>query len=196
MSRKSDDTRARILDATLDLLAAGAPERTRMADVAKAAGISRQALYLHYPNRADLLVAATKRLDARADIDASLAESRAAATGEARLDAFVRAWGGHVPVIYPVGRALMAMQATDAEARAAWEDRMAAVRHGCAAAVSALARDGALRPGLDERRATDLLAGILSVPLWEHLTRTCGWSQGDYLTEIRRLARAALMASP
>jgi hypothetical protein len=67
---------------------------------------------------------------------------------------------------------------------------------GHAAAVATRARDGALTPGLDEARATDLPAGILPVPLWEHLTRGCGWSQGDYLTEIRPLARTALMASP
>jgi AcrR family transcriptional regulator len=114
----------------------GTPERTRMSDIAKAAGLSRQAVYLHFPNRADLLISATKHLDEKVGIDASLAESRAAATGAERLSAFIRAWAGHLPVIYPVGRALMAMMDTDAEARAAWENRMAAVRHGCAAAVS------------------------------------------------------------
>lgn len=196
MSRKTEATRERILQATLDLLASGSPERTRMSDIARAAGISRQALYLHFPNRADLLIAATKHLDAQVNIDASLARSRAAETGEARLSAFIRAWGAHIPVIYPVGRALMAMQETDAEARAAWGDRMAAVRHGCAAAVSALMRDGALRDDLSEETATDLLAGILSVRMWEHLTRECGWSQDLYLGEIDRLSRAALLTNP
>lgn len=194
MSRKTRDTRTHILDTTLDLLASGSPERTRMSDIARAAGLSRQAVYLHFPNRADLLIAATKHLDQKVDIDASLAESRAARTGQDRLAAFIRAWGGHIPVIFPVGRALMAMQAHDAEARAAWADRMAAVRHGCRAAVAALARDGALRPGLTEERATDLLAGLVSVPLWEHLTRDCGWSQDDYLAEILRISRASLLA--
>jgi AcrR family transcriptional regulator len=193
MSRKSEDTRARILDVTLNLLESGVPQRTRMSDIAKAAGLSRQAVYLHFPNRAELLIAATKHLDEKVDVDARLAESRAA-TGADRLPAFIRAWGGHIPVIYPVGRALMAMMDTDAEARAAWEDRMAAVRHGCAAAVRALARDAALRPDLTEARATDLLAGLLSVPLWAQLTQTCGWTQEDYLAEITRTARKALTA--
>jgi AcrR family transcriptional regulator len=194
MSRKSENTRVRILDVTLNLLESGVPQRTRMSDIAKAAGLSRQAVYLHFPNRAELLIAATKHLDLKVDIDASLAESRAATKGLQRLDAFIRAWGGHIPVIFPVGRALMAMMDTDAEARAAWENRMAAVRHGCAAAVSALARDGVLRPDLSQERATDLLAGLLSVPLWSHLTQTCGWSQEDYIAEITRLARLSLTA--
>ncbi|MBF9058210.1 TetR family transcriptional regulator [Rhodobacterales bacterium HKCCSP123] len=194
MSRKTEQTRVRILQATLDQLASGSPEKTRVSDIAKAAGISRQALYLHFPTRAELLIAATKYLDAQVDIDASLAESRAAATGEDRLSAFIRAWAGHIPVIHPVGRALMAMQDSDPEARAAWADRMAAVRHGCAAAVAALARDGRLRADLTEERATDLLWTLLSVRVWEHLTRDCGWSQAAYLAEITRASRAALLA--
>jgi len=83
---------------------------------------------------------------------------------------------------------------TDAEARAAWENRMAAVRHGCAAAVAVLARDGDLRPDLTQERATDLLAGLLSVSLWAHLTRDCGWSQDAFIAEITQLAHKALMS--
>lgn len=195
MSRKSDETRARILQTTLDLLASVEPKKTRVSDIAKAAGISRQALYLHFPTRAELLIAATKYLDEQVNIDASLAPSRAAQSGEERLDAFITAWSAHIPVIYPIGRALMAMMETDAEARAAWEDRMAAVRHGCAAAVAALDRDGRLRPGLDTERATDLLWALLSVRLWEHLTRDCGWTQAAYRAEITRLARSALIGN-
>jgi AcrR family transcriptional regulator len=195
MSRKTDQTRVRILQATLDQLASGSPEKTRVSDIAKAAGISRQALYLHFPTRAELLIAATKYLDERVNIDTTLAESRAATTGEERLTAFIRAWAGHIPVIYPVGRALMAMQETDPEARAAWADRMAAVRHGCKAAVAALARDGRLRADLTEEKATDLLWTLLSVRVWEHLTRDCGWSEADYLAEITRQARAALFGA-
>ena len=192
MSRKSEETRARILQTTLDLLQSGRPHVTRISDIAKAAGISRQALYLHFPNRAELLIAATKYLDEKVNIDASLAESRAASSGMMRLDAFVRAWGTHIPVIYGVGRALMAMSDTDAEARAAWDDRMSAVRHGCAAAVNALSRDGDLRSDLTEDTATDLLWTILSVRNWEALTQTCGWTQDAYLAEIKRLSRDAL----
>jgi len=44
-------------------------EIVTMADIAKAAGISRQALYLHFPTRVDLLVAMTRHLDAQNDID-------------------------------------------------------------------------------------------------------------------------------
>jgi recombinational DNA repair ATPase RecF len=93
-------------------------------------------------------------------------------------------------VIYPVGRALMAMMDTDAEARAAWENRMAAVRHGCAAAVARSRGMAILRPDLSPgTRDRPSGRASLSVSLWEHLTQTCGWSQEDYIAEITRLAR-------
>ena len=195
MSSKSEKTRARVLQATLDLLEAGDPQLTRVSDIAKASGISRQALYLHFQTRAELLIAATKYLDEKVDVDAALADSRAATSGAARLDAFIQAWGNHIPVIYGVGRALMAMSDTDDEAKAAWEDRMAAVRHGCAAAVTALSSDGILRADLTKETATDLLWAILSVRNWEALTQSCGWTQDAYLAEMKRLAWVALIKS-
>jgi AcrR family transcriptional regulator len=160
----------------------------RMADIARAAGLSRQAVYLHFPTRAELLIALTRQMDAENDVDARLAESRAAQGGEARLAAFVAAWAGYIPEIHGVAKALMAMAEADAEARAAWEDRMTALRAGCAAAVAAIAREGALCEGLGEPAATDLLWSILSIRVWEHLRIDCGWTQEAYAAEIARLA--------
>jgi len=166
-----------------------------MSDIAKASRISRQALYLHFPTRAELLVAATRHIDSVKNVDARLAASRAATSGRERLVAFIRAWGGYIPEIYGMSVALRAMRASDAEAAAAWDDRMQAVRHGCAAAVKALAADKTLRPDLDEEVATDLLWTLLSVENWEQLVRDCGWSQSDYETQIERLAETALLAT-
>ncbi|PJE29668.1 transcriptional regulator, TetR family [Pseudooceanicola antarcticus] len=185
-------TRRKILDTAWKLLEAGGSP-TRMSDFARAAGISRQALYLHFPSRAELLVAVTRHVDAVKDVDARLAESRAAEDGETRLAAFVSAWGNYIPEIRGVSRALMAMQESDAEARAAWQGRMEAVRQGCAAAVAALARDGQLAGGLSEERATDLLWALLSVESWVRLCETCGWSQQEYITEMQRAARRILL---
>jgi len=94
-----------------------------------------------------------------------------------------------------VSVALRALRASDAEAAAAWDNRMQAVRHGCAAAVRALAADKMLRPDLNEKAATDLLWTLLSVENWEHLVRDCGWSQSDYESLIKRLAGAALLVT-
>ena len=191
----SSDTRSRILEAAWKLLEDGAGGEVRMSDIAKKTGISRQAVYLHFPSRADLLIAVTRYIDEANEIDARLAASRSAATGIERLDAYIEAWGNYIPEIYGVGKALMAMQETDSEARMAWEGRMLAVREGCEAAVAALARDGALSPDIEEEKATDLLWTLLSVRNWEQLTLECGWSQEDYVEEMKRAARKTLLAS-
>ena len=193
MSRDSSDTRARILDCTWNLLESG-DKNVRMTDIAKAVGISRQALYLHFPTRAELLVATTRHIDSVKNVDARLADSRSATSGRDRLASFIGAWGGYIPEIHGVSVALRGMRDSDAEAAAAWDDRMQAVRHGCAAAVEALAADKMLRPALNEVVATDLLWTLVSVENWERLVRDCRWSQTDYENQIKRLAEAALLA--
>ena len=192
MSSDQKSTRDRILSATLKLLEAG--EKTRMSDIARAAGISRQALYLHFETRADLLIATTLYLDEINDSDALLAESRAAETGAARLDAYIEAWGGYIPLVYPVAKPIMQMAATDDAAKAAWDGRMEAMRQGCAAAVEALARDGRLRSEFDVENATDILWAQLSVQTWEALTQARGWSQDDYIARQKLIARRLLVA--
>lgn len=171
----------------------GGGSAVRMSDIAKRTGISRQALYLHFPNRADLLMAAARHVDETSRVDERLAASRAATTGRARLTAFIQAWGGYIPEIFGMAKAFWAMMDTDKEARAAWEDRMKAMREGCAAAVEALARDGDLTPDLTLEQATDLLWTLLSVRNWEHLCVDCGWDEATYLTHINRVAERSLL---
>lgn len=195
MSSENPTTRSRILDAAWQLLETGG-SKVRMSDIAKAAGVSRQAVYLHFPSRADLLIATTRHIDEAKDVDTRLAASRAAGSGTERLTLYIEAWGSYIPEIYGVGRALMAMQDADEESRRAWDSRMQAMRHGCAAAVAALAADGTLRPELTEDRATDTLWMLLSVRNWELLTQDAGWSQGDYLATVQDLARRALLRDP
>jgi len=193
MSNKNTDTRNRILESTWKLLESGTEDEVRMSDIAKDAGISRQALYLHFPNRADLLIATTRHLDAVNDVEARLAPSRAAATGTERLDAFIEAWGNYIPEIFGVAAALIAMQRKDQAAKDAWSNRLNAVREGCEAAVKALDRDERLRPELNVEKATDILWTLLSVGNWEQLTVTCGWTQSDYIDTTKALARRMLV---
>ena len=194
MSRELNPTKEKILRAARTLLESGGGSLVRMSDIARAAGVSRQAVYLHYPSRAELLVAVTRWMDQVHAVDDRLAASRTAPDGVTRLEAFIAAWGGYIPEIHGVAQALMAMCPGDAEARAAWDDRMAAVRHGCAAAVAALDAEGRLAPDLSPEAATDLLWMLLSVRNWEQLRMTCGWTQEAYEAQMKATARAMLVA--
>lgn len=188
-------TRSRILSATLSLLENNGAAAVRMSDIAKAAGVSRQALYLHFPNRAELLIATVRYVDELNDIEKRLAPSRALTDGRKRLDAWVLAWGEYIPHVFGVAQALLAMRSTDPEAQAAWDDRMQAVRHGCQSVVDALHAQNQLMPELSRDEATDLLAGILSIQTWEHLRLTSGWTQKRYIEVIQQTAARAIVFS-
>ena len=111
------------------------------------------------------------------------------------MASFIHGWGGYIPEVHGLSVALRNMRDGDAEAAAAWDDRMQAVRHGCDAAVVALAADKMLRPDLNNEVATDLLWTLLSVENWARLVCDCGWSQVEYEIQIKRRAEATLLAT-
>lgn len=193
MSRNINETQTRILNAAWKLLESGQGNGVRMSDIAKTAGISRQAVYLHFPNRAELLTATTHHIDKVKNVDDRLKASRDASTGVLRLDAFIEAWGNYIPEIYGVAKALIAMQDSDEAAKLAWADRMRDFRDGCQAAVKALKKDGTLSPEHSVKEATDILWTFLSVQSWEHLTQDCGWSHRHYIKATKQLARKLLV---
>ena len=193
MSSKKLDTRTRILVATVEMLEEHGGRGVRMGDIAKAAGISRQAIYLHFASRAELLEATTKYLDEVLDLDRRLVPSREAKSGVERLALYIEFWGRYVPEIYAVAKALLLVQDTDDAAAAAWKDRMLAMRAGCRAAIDALHSDGDLAPEWTPKRATDALWTMLLVPNWETLTGECGWSTQQYVRWMKILAKRAFV---
>lgn len=175
------------------MLEEGGGSGVRMSDIAKMAKVSRQAVYLHFPGRAELLVATTRYLDEVHDIQSKLTASRQAPTGALRLAAWTDFWGNYIPIIYGTAKALLEMRETDEAAKLAWAGRMDAMREGCAAAIAAIKADGVLAPVYTEKEAVDLLWTLLSVRTWEHLRLDCGWPQDAYMTHIKRIAANSLV---
>ncbi len=193
MSKKSEQTRRRILDSALSLLEGGRLADVRMSDIAKDAGITRQALYLYFPTRAELLIATTLYVDELNDIDSRLLPSRTATTGVERLSRYIEAWGNYIPLIYGISRALMAVYDSDEGASKAWDGRMAAVKDGCQAAVKALKADGTLSADFTQKEAVDILMGLLSVENWARLTIQSAMSQKHYIKLMTRIALKLLV---
>lgn len=160
-----------------------------MRDVAEAAGVSRQAVYLHFGSRAELLVATARYLDWILGLDDRLLRFRAATSGLERLEAYVEFWGNYIPEVYGMARALLVDRATDEAAAAAWDDRMGAVRASCRDTIEALHRDGMLAPEWSRDEATDLLWTMLSIRNWESLTIECGWTTGQYVSRLQELSK-------
>ena len=196
MSSDNLSTRDRILKAAWELLDSNPGVAARMSDIAKKAGVSRQALYLHFPNRTELFIETTKYQDSVFGVEEMLEPSRNARTGVERLHAYVTCWCAYIPKIFAVAKTLMVMKETDEDAARAWSDRMGDVREGCAAAISALARDGNLTPELTKDEATDLLWALLSIANWEHYTQVCGWEQSRYVDVVNQAAMRMLVFAP
>ena len=193
MSSDASTTRERILQSTWTALLGSSTPRVRMSDIASSAGISRQALYLHFANRTEVLIATTHYIDRKKDIDHRLALSRGASSGLERLEAFVDACGNYIPEIYGVANALIVMGVTDESARQAWTGRLAAVREGCEAIILTLCREDQLSDTVNPTEATDILCAHLSVETWRYLRHTCGWNQTRYLEVMQQTLRAMLV---
>ena len=188
----SEQTKTRILETTWKVLETRI-DKNRMSDIATAVGISRQALYLHYPTRAELLIATTKHIDKVKKVNQRLELSRAAGSGIERLHFFIKAWGGYIPEIHGISVALRNMRENDKAAAEAWDERMQAVRHGSQAAVRAIEKDGKLKSDLSEQVATDILWTLLTVENWEKLVLDCTWSQSEYEVMMIKLAETGLL---
>jgi AcrR family transcriptional regulator len=185
----------RILDTALTLMTKRGDASVTMAQIAKAARVSRQAVYLHFADRAALMVAIARHVDERLGLPTEIQRLFEAPNGVAMLDAMVSLQAGRNPAIWAVARGLDAIRRTDAAAERAWQDRLNARLEGCRAIIARLQSDGTLRPDLDPAIAADLLWTITSLRTWEDLVLERGWSPERYTQQIARLLRKTLTSS-
>ncbi len=185
-------TRSHILDAALALLleARGAP--VSMSEVARRAGVSRQALYLHFDGRADLLTSVARHADDRRGLPEAIRGIEEAGSGPDAVRAMVDLQARMNPGIWPVALALEEARRGDEAAERAWQDRLDARLGGCRAIAARLAREGTLRAGLTEEVAADLLWTLTSLRTWEDLVLQRGWSAGRYRKAVTRTALLAV----
>lgn len=183
----------RILDAALALITRKGDASVTMAQIARAARVSRQAVYLHFSDRAALMVAIARHLDDRLGLSADVQAIRDAPDAAAMLDALVAMQARRNPSVWAVARALDAVRRTDAAAERAWQDRLTTRLEGCRAIVARIQAENRLRPGLDAHVATDLLWSMTSLRAWEDLVLERGWPAERYRQELTRVVRHALM---
>lgn len=164
-----------------------------MGAIAKAAGLSRQALYLTFADKGDLFIAMVRRVDEARGIPAEVAKIQAAPTGEAALLAMVDLQARLNPGLKPIADAFEVLRRQDAEADRAWRDRLENRLRGCRAIVAQLQAEGRLRPGLDPEAAADLAWTLTSFRIWEDLVAQRGWSADRYREHVGALLVEALV---
>jgi AcrR family transcriptional regulator len=188
----STNSRRPILDAALKLITRRGDAHVTMAQIARAARVSRQAVYLHFADRAALMVAVARHVDQKLGLPEEIRQMSKAPTGAAMLDTMVSMQAGLNPAVWAVARSLDAIRRTDAAAERAWQDRLNDRLQGCRAIVARLQSEGSLRSGLDPSVAADLLWTLTSLRMWEDLVLERGWSPDQYKREITRLLRQTL----
>lgn len=163
-----------------------------MAKIAAAAGVTRQSAYLHFGNRAGLLLALVRWIDERSRFFERF--ERAARSGAPLevLEAYVTTWLGYLPSLHPVP-GYLARAKDDPAAREAWADRMQALEASYRTPIRALHRAHRLCRGLSVERAVELVRGVASIHAWEHLVHDCGWDQRRAERSLWRAVCGALL---
>jgi AcrR family transcriptional regulator len=190
MSSKRRDARPAILEAAWRLL-----ERYGAAisldQVAQSAGVSRQAVYLHFRNRNDLLVAVTDYAKERTGLTNLEAELDGARAPRELLAAFARLMAAFHPETAGASLAVEALCREDREFAAWWTARPSGRLSLARRMAERLEGSGAL--ALPIRRAADLLWALTGPALYDQLVVRRGWNVRAYERQLGALLLAAVV---
>jgi AcrR family transcriptional regulator len=183
----------RILEAAHSLMQQGSTHAS-MVEIAQAAGISRQAVYMHFGTREALLSALNEYMAQTCGIAGELQRIHEAKTGIEALRMSASFQARLYPKVRAVVRALERAQGNNDEAAdRVWQAQLRSDLAGCKDTVNRLDREQLLKPGLDVATGTDLLWALTSIPLWEELVLQRGWSAKRYERHVAELLIAALI---
>jgi AcrR family transcriptional regulator len=185
-------TRRRILQATWELLEqqdAG----VRLVDVADRAGVTRQAVYLHFGDRSGLLVALVDFIDVSLGAIEIRAHIHGGATGVESLQRWIQTMSWYTAKIDRVTQVLESSQYQDEALAAAWRNRMGRRQQHIRSIVERIAAEGQLAEGWSVNAAVDLIYVITMPGAWRELTRELGWTAEQYSQHLTRLIQAALL---
>ena len=145
-----------------------------MSALARTTGISRQALYLHFPERASLLLALVEYVDEREDLHAEVAKVQAAPDGPAQVRAWAEMQARRNPRIAAVARALDQTRHADDPAATAWRDRTTNRLRAASGIVERLRSEGHVHRSWTNDEAAALAWELLSFRVWDDLVNEAG----------------------
>ena len=186
------ETRRRILQAAWELLeqqGAG----VKLVDVADKAGVSRQAVYLHFGDRSGLLVALVDFIDVSLGAVQLRAHIHGGATGVESLQRWIQTMSWYTAKIDRVTQVLESSQYQDEALAAAWRDRMGRRQMHIRSIVERIAAEGRLAERWSVDAVVELLYVVTMPGPWRELTRELGWTAEQYTQNLTRLVQSALL---
>ena len=196
VSSKRQQTRTRILESALKLLTERGYHGVGMEEVARAAGVSRQAVYLHFKSKSDLLVAMARYIDEVIGVPELLKPVREAKTALEAMQAGIRAYATIEPQIYDAATVVYAARRSDEAAEAAWQDRMSFRREGIRHGMEMLEQEGLLTKGWTVDEAADFAFALLSLHTYENLVVERGWSIDQFVLRLQAALKSILVTVP
>ena len=188
------ETRQRILAEAWELLERGGSEVT-LAEIAKGAGVSRQALYLHFGDRSGLFVALVDHVDLSLGSTEIRAHVFGAPSGAETLRRWVEALSWYTGKIDRLTQILEWGQYEDEALAAGWRNRMNRRRDMILGVAERIADEGRLAEGWTTAEAADLIYAITMPGPWRELTREVGWSEEEYAERVWRLLQSSLLTT-
>jgi AcrR family transcriptional regulator len=185
-------TRERILETARRLVERDNGGVPNMSEVARAVGISRQALYLHFPERGSLLLALVANVDQQEDLQTGVDAIAAAPDGAAQIRVWVEMQSWRNPRIAPIARALDLARHSDEAVSKAWRDRTDNRMRGAVGIVTRLREDGRLHATWTTDEAATLLWELTSFRVWDDLVNESRLSPDRYVEIVTAAALAAL----
>ena len=187
------DTRRRILLAAWEAIEELGAD-IRISDVADRAGVSRQAIYLHFGDRAKLLLALVAFMPETLGFQKLLAHVFAADSGVEMLRRAIELHSTYSAKIDSVARVLEVAQYQDPELGAAWRDRMTRSRAAHREIIERIAAEGRLADGWTVDEAGDLFYTVTMQGPWRELTHELGWSPEQYAERMTKLLLDSFVA--
>jgi AcrR family transcriptional regulator len=192
-SAQPRDTKVAILDAARELFEAKGYHAVGLDTVAKKAGVSRQAIYLHFDSKASVLSELHLRVN-QLHVEPAMRKVWNSPDALAALDAFVDATATVVPQIIGMFNTLDSVRSVEEVVDKTWRPPQRGRYADCLRMAKWLDRDGELADGVTVRTAADVLFSIVSVRVYESFVMVRGWSVRRWTVWTRGQLRSMLLA--
>lgn len=187
-----ETTRDRILDAAGEALQALA--EPTYGTIAKRAGVSRQTLYTHFPNRGSLLAAFADRGRERADADRFASAVFNAPTGRDALSELVAFHAAFTPLVMNAVRLVEHARANDPSVETEFESRAVGRRQIVRHVMTRLRAEHLLDPVWTIDTATDLVDRLLSATVTHELLTVRRWTPDELRSRLTHTLHRMLIA--
>ncbi|HZC52666.1 MAG TPA: helix-turn-helix domain-containing protein [Mycobacterium sp.] len=190
VNARSRRTRASLLAAAHGILTEQGFEALTMTAVADRAGVTRRALYMHFPTRAHLVGAIYDHVAEVKGLAESLQQVWDAPDAATALDAWAAHLARYHPRLLTVDRALQRVWRDDPDAATHRRRVVTEKLANCRRLVRRLTDEGRLAAGWTPRTATDMLFALISSDMVEALILDRRWSQQRLAHHLALLFRS------